>query len=193
MALGLVSGALGIAKLIPDVIDLFSGKDEKSKGDVAKEVINLGSRAVETVTGKSYQDPQQIEEELRNNKEAQLELEKLYKNHKHELEVKYLEDVSDARNMYKKTENATTNKLASQVMTFNIVYVMAAVLAQIFCMFYLTEQPQLLVLIGNVVGIVVGNLLQERSQVLSFYFGSSMGSKMKDAVKDAFTKASTNK
>lgn len=189
----MISAALGIAKLIPDVIDLFSGKDEKSKGDVARDVVNLGSKAVQVATGKVIRDPVDIEEELRNNTSARNELKKLYAEHKHELQVKYLEDVADARDMYKQTENKTTNTLATKVMTWNVVYVLIAVVVQVACMFYFTEFPQLLALIGNLVGIVVGNLLQERSQVLSFYFGSSMGSKMKDSIKQAFDKASTKK
>lgn len=189
----MISAALGIAKLIPDVIDLFSGKDEKSKADVARDIVNLGSKAVQVATGNVVRDPELIEQELRQNRAARNELTKLYAEHRHELEMKYLEDVADARDMYKQTENKTTNTLATKVMTWNIVYVLIAVLVQVGCMFYFSKFPQLLALIGNLVGIVVGNLLQERSQVLSFYFGSSMGSKMKDSIKQAFDKASTKK
>jgi hypothetical protein len=187
MAIGLISGALGIAKLIPDVIDLFSGKDDKGKTEVARDVIELGSRAVETVTGKKFTDPAVIERELQENQQAQLALAELYAENKHELEKAYLADRADARDMYKETNNPTTNKIAMNIIHFNMLYVVVAVAIQVGCMFFLRDFPNLLVLIGNIVGIIVGNLLQERTNVLSFFFGSSMGSKAKDAVKNAFT------
>jgi hypothetical protein len=189
MALGIISGALGIAKLIPDVIDLFDGKDNKSKAEVAKDVVDLGSRAVAAATGKTYRDPEEIQRQLEASSEAQAQLQKLYATHKHDLEVKYLQDVADAREMYEQTNNPTTNALAKNVMRYNIFFVLIAVGIQVVCMFYLQERANLLALIANLVGIVVGNLLQERTKVLSFYFGSSLGSKAKDSIKSAFTKS----
>tara|TARA_B100000929_G_scaffold291123_1_gene288150 strand:- start:1396 stop:1974 length:579 start_codon:yes stop_codon:yes gene_type:complete len=187
MALGIISTALGLAELVPDIVDLFSGKDSKKQTDVARDVVDIGRSAVEAVTGKRIETPAEVENKIRESVEIRREFQRQYASQKHELRKKYLEDVQDARDMYESTKNPTTDRIANHVINFNLVYVLVAVAVQVGCMIFLKDFPNLLVLIGNIIGIIVGNLLQERAQILSFYFGSSLGSKMKDKIKSTFS------
>lgn len=92
----------------------------------------------------------------------------------HEMDMK---DRADARSMYK-VESTTANKIAMRVINYNIWVVMLAVLIEVLVVIYI-EDKTLIAVISTAIGMVTGALIQERQQVISFFFGSSLGSKQK--------------
>jgi len=100
-----------------------------------------------------------------------------------------LADKSDARNMYKSTDHEQADKIADSIMKRNLPYILVMSMVNIaVIIFYekLSLTPALILAIGNILGMVIQSLIQERSQVVSFYMGSSLGSKLKDKAKNMF-------
>jgi hypothetical protein len=94
-----------------------------------------------------------------------------------ELEL-YYQDLSSARQMYQETDHTQADKIADNVIRYNLIIVMAMVLIQVLVIMYV--EGQIAAVVTGVVGTVTGALLNERSTVINFFFGSSMGSKDKD-------------
>lgn len=163
---------LSLAKFIPDIMNLFGG-DEKDV-EKAEKLISVA----ESVTGLKGQ-------EAVNAIEINPELALLFK--KQATEDKYFIELLDeqsrqrASNMYSTTGHEQANKIADQIITFNIYFVVGIALAQILSMALLPEMGETVkVVIGNICGYIIKGLLDERLQVCNFFFGSSMGSKLKD-------------
>lgn len=100
-----------------------------------------------------------------------------------------LADKSDARDMYKSTDHEQADKIADSIMKRNLPYILVMSMVNIaVIIFYekLSLTPALILAIGNILGMVIQSLIQERSQVVSFYMGSSLGSKLKDKAKSIF-------
>ena len=95
-----------------------------------------------------------------------------------DLELEYLKDVQDAREMYEKTDHKTADEIADNIIRYNLIMIMAMVLIQVGVIMYV--EGQIAAVITGVVGTVTGALLNERQQVVGFFFGSSAGSKDKD-------------
>ena len=95
-----------------------------------------------------------------------------------DLEMEYLKDVQDAREMYEKTDHKMADEIADNIIRYNLIMIMAMVLIQVGVIMYV--EGQIAAVITGVVGTVTGALLNERQQVVGFFFGSSKGSKDKD-------------
>jgi len=89
-----------------------------------------------------------------------------------------MQDLANARDMYKSTDHEMADYVAQRVITYNLWVVMAALVIEILCVMYL-EDKVLIAIISGAVGGITTALLQERQQVINFFFGSSMGSKSK--------------
>jgi len=94
-----------------------------------------------------------------------------------ELEL-YYEDLKSARDMYKSTDHAQADKIADNVIKFNLIIILLMVVIQVLVILYI--DGQIAAVITGVVGTITGALLNERSTVINFFFGSSQGSKDKD-------------
>lgn len=102
--------------------------------------------------------------------------------HEYELEEMRLrlEDRKDSRDMYRaKSEKADT--IADQVMKWNLPVLMVLVLINLAAIIWLDKA--LVAVISNIIGFALNALLNERSTVIQFFFGSSDGSKKKDEIK----------
>lgn len=106
-----------------------------------------------------------------------------------ELFLASLADVAGARDMYKSSDHTQADKVADIIMKKNLQYIAVLVLVNISVMVFsekLQLNTALIVAIGNVLGMVIQSLINERQQVVGFYMGSSLGSKIKDKTKSIF-------
>jgi hypothetical protein len=87
-------------------------------------------------------------------------------------------DRASAREMYK-DENKMADEIAKRVIVWNLWIVFSAIIIEIFVVIYM-EDKTLIAIISSAIGGLVTALLQERQQVINFFFGSSIGSKSKD-------------
>lgn len=87
-------------------------------------------------------------------------------------------EIKSARDMYKSTDHQMADKIADRVITWNLWVVMIAILIEIVSVIYIDDKV-LIAIISGAIGSVTTALLQERQQVINFFFGSSRGSKSK--------------
>ena len=88
------------------------------------------------------------------------------------------EDRASAREMYK-TENQMADQIANRVIVWNLWIVFLAIVIEILVVIYMQDKT-LIAIISSAIGGLTTALLQERQQVINFFFGSSIGSKNKD-------------
>lgn len=101
-----------------------------------------------------------------------------------ELELK---DIANARNMYTDTDNDTANFIAKRVINYNLWVVILAVNIEILTVIYMDDKT-LIAIVSSAVGAFTTALLQERQQIINFFFGSSLGSKKKTDTLNKFNK-----
>lgn len=92
-----------------------------------------------------------------------------------ELELK---DTASARDMYKETDHDVADFVAKRVINYNLWVVLGAIVIEVFSVIYIDDKV-LIAIISGAVGSFTTALLQERQQVINFFFGSSKGSKDK--------------
>jgi len=93
------------------------------------------------------------------------------------IELDY-QDRAGAREMYK-AENKMADEIAKRVIVWNLWIVFLAIVIEILVVIYMQEKT-LIAIISSAIGGLTTALLQERQQVINFFFGSSIGSKTKD-------------
>lgn len=106
-----------------------------------------------------------------------VELNRLADDYKAELEL-HLENTKSAREMYVSTDHETADFIATKVIKENLFILLGLVLVQAAVVIFI--QGQVAAIITSVVGTITGALINERSTVINFFFGSSTGSKEKD-------------
>ncbi len=179
-------------------------KDVASKiPEIAGDVVNIATspnpigasiRAVSELLGGKKDDPiaQNLINELEQSKmDWELEMAKL------DLQRQQIEqsDKSNARQMYMANGQKQVDEIGSNIMNRNLVFILVLVVFQVIvttCGVFIAQQiiedkntaialgTSLGSVVGGAIGTVVGSLLQERNQVVGFYFGSSFGSQKKD-------------
>lgn len=96
-----------------------------------------------------------------------------------------IQDRQDARNMYIQTGHEQADKIASHIMSRNLPYIVVMASVNVLVLLFAESwnlSTAVVLAVGNVIGMVIQSLIQERAQVVGFYMGSSIGSKMKDKV-----------
>jgi hypothetical protein len=93
------------------------------------------------------------------------------------IELDY-QDRASAREMYKE-ENQMADIIAERVIFWNLWIVFLAIVIEILVVIYMQDKT-LIAIISSAIGGLTTALLQERQQVINFFFGSSIGSKNKD-------------
>ena len=154
---------------------------------VAKNTIPLGDTLVDVIDGG---DPTQIIDAV--TKEPNMSQEHkdiLIKEAQDELERDKMdaEDRKDARANYDKSKQQA-DRLSNQIMTWNLWGILGLLLVNIGVLIASKKwefDESIVLIVGNLIGIVSQALLAERGQVVSFYFGSSLGSKRKTEQLDA--------
>lgn len=94
----------------------------------------------------------------------------------------FLNDMSNARDMYKNSNNEVSDFIAKRVINYNLWVVFLAIVTEVLAVMYMDDKI-LVAVISGAIGSLATALLQERQQVINFFFGSSMGSKEKDKKK----------
>lgn len=100
---------------------------------------------------------------------------------KNELEAtasEYFADVQDAREMYENTEHEQADKIAHNIINYNLWILLGLVVIQVIVIMYV--EGQIAAVVTGVIGTITGALINERNTVVNFFFGSSKGSKDKD-------------
>ena len=170
-----IAAALSLAtKYLPDLVGMLT--DNKKASKTAKIV----SQVAKQVTGATTL--QGVDDALQGSPEMVLELRKAIMADKYVAEEMRLKDVQDARSMYRQ-EHAQADKLSSMIMKWNLLIILVLVVVNVVAILYLSGSAAVLGLISNIIGIVIGALINERQAVTGFYFGSSLGSKIKDKIK----------
>lgn len=167
-----VTAAIALAKFVPDIIGLFS----KKKGDKAKKVAQSVVDVAQNLTGRANLGF--AVDAIEGSPELQLQFKELILNDKYIAEQMRLDDVKDARDMYEKN-NKQASLIAENIIKYNLVYVMGLVGVNLAAIHFFKDEPALLAVLANVVGLVLSSLLSERQAVVGFFFGSSLGSKLK--------------
>jgi hypothetical protein len=91
--------------------------------------------------------------------------------------ILYISDVQDARQLYK-DKSSTADHIAKGIMKFNLLLIFALVFAEIIVI--ANVEGQIAAVITGVIGTITGALINERTTVVNFFYGSSLGSKDKD-------------
>lgn len=90
----------------------------------------------------------------------------------------HMANTADAREMYRSTGHEMADKIAENVIKYNLIIILVMVCIQVGVIM-LVAGPIAAVITG-VVGTITGALIAERNTVINFFFGSSQGSKDKD-------------
>jgi hypothetical protein len=91
----------------------------------------------------------------------------------------YMADVQDARTLYRH-KSSTADHIAKGIMKFNLLIIMIMVIVEIIVIAFV--DGQIAAVITGVIGTITGALINERTTVVNFFYGSSLGSKDKDKV-----------
>tara|TARA_R110000803_G_scaffold169492_1_gene232514 strand:- start:831 stop:1349 length:519 start_codon:yes stop_codon:yes gene_type:complete len=95
----------------------------------------------------------------------------------------YFEDIKDARDTYEKTDHKIADSIAMRIINYNLWVVLLAVIIEILAVIFIDDKV-LIAIISGAIGSITTALLQERQQVINFFFGSSKGSKDKSIILD---------
>lgn len=89
----------------------------------------------------------------------------------------YLADVQDARDMYE-VKSDTADQIAKKIMNHNMLIVCVLVIFEIGVIAFV--EGQVAAVITGIIGTITGALINERTTVVNFFYGSSQSSKDKE-------------
>jgi len=101
-----------------------------------------------------------------------------------------LADIQGARKMYTETGHEQADKIAERIMKVNLPYIIVMASVNVVALLVADTfnlSTAVVLAVGNVIGMVIQSLINERAQVVGFYMGSSIGSKLKDKAKSLFS------
>ncbi len=155
--------------------DWFSKKIGDQFGDkTANSVIGIAQVVAGVAT------PEEAVEKIAKDKALASQLQLCIMDNEHELKKLALQDVASARDMYGK-KSAMADKIADHVTKYNLLAVVFLIFVDVLVLYFVKDSV-VAVALGNIVGAIIQSLLQERQQVIGFFFGSSLGSKEKTAM-----------
>lgn len=171
VAPAIIAGIKLASAFAPKILGLFADEGDKTT-QVSQLVMDVASR----VTGE--QDEDKAIAALNADPVMALQFKKAVMEDKHVADRLAYADRAGAREMYN-TKNEQQDKIAQNVMMWNLPAVLLLLVLQGAAMVFLEDKAELMALIGNAVGYVTNSLLKERQDVISFFFSSSLGSKLK--------------
>lgn len=169
MAIGTI---LALAKFVPDIIGLFDSKRGK-KAQTAMDAVENVANAITGQTGDAAVKALEADPELAYQFKVAVMADS------HVSEQLHAEDRKGARESYK-VHHEQADRVAQAIMARNLPTVFLLVLVNIGSVIWLKDEGEIIAIISNIIGIVIGQLLAERQSVIGFFFGSSLGSKMKN-------------
>lgn len=175
-----------IASALPSLINLFTGKESR-----ADSVINLAKQAGELLGLGTEASPDEVVKHLNTNPDAVVKLKEIEYNAK-ALENEHLRKQVEEANRHEeqkrgmahetyRIKNDKQDRIAEQIIRFNLPVIFLLVCINIALVYFLRdkEYSTLIAIASNIIGVVIGNLMNERQAIINFFFGSSMGSKEK--------------
>jgi hypothetical protein len=169
----LIAAALKLLPLVPSVLGIFNKAEESTKLEIAGQVVNIAKSALQTidVVPKSDMD---LSTQLLQHPSAKDTFKHTAESRKAEWNKLALKDIQHAREINSVNHKTLVEQIASKVMRENVWFSLVLVGIQIGCMIAFGDNGVLLALVGNVIGVVIGQLLAERMQILSYLFGASI-------------------
>lgn len=156
--------ALGLAgRYIPEAINWLKG--DKAE-EAARDLLDVAKKITKTEDDEYAVDAIINDKTLGN--EFRLEVLKLQQA-RNQL---YLADRQHARATYVK-KPTTADQIATGIMNRSLLLIILLVAANFAALSLLGDKAELVALISNLIGVVIGALLNERNSVISFFFGSS--------------------
>lgn len=171
----MIGVALKLLQFVPDVLSLFDHK----RGEKASEAMDAVTAVAKAITGKEGDDAVVA---LSSDPELAYKFKVAVMADSHVSEQLQAQEMANARDAYK-THHAQADEVAKSIMARNLPTIFFLVLCNILAVMYARyiELPgELVAVISNLIGVVIGQLLNERQSVVGFFFGSSLGSKMKN-------------
>lgn len=169
----MISGAMALA----DATGLTSWLGSKIGGDVGEKTAKAISGIAQGVTGAS--SPQEALEKIKADATMASQVRQKIMDQEHELKKLYLDDVSNARAMYTQADHTMADKIADNIMKYNVPFVILLVAILVGVNFIPSVTAGVVSMISALVGGIIGKMLDERSQVTGFFLGSSRSSKDK--------------
>lgn len=156
--------ALGLAgRYIPEAIGWLKG--DKAE-DAARDILDVAKKITKTEDDEYASDALINDKTLGN--EFRLEVLKLQQAR----DQLYLNDRQNARETYIK-QSGTADLIATGIMNRSLLLIITLVVANFGALYLLGDKAELIALISNLIGVVIGALLNERNSVISFFFGAS--------------------
>lgn len=185
MALPLLTIASGLLSLLPKAREVYDAVKGGNKYEAAEKVVSLAQGALASAgISTDGVPPEEYESMLKASAAARIALQKREAEFVQELKLAYFADLKDARSYYKETRTLV-NEMARKVMGQSVYGVLFLIAVQVGCIYLFRDNGVVLALIGNLIGVVVGQLLGERLQVLNYLFGTAIDSESRaEANKD---------
>ncbi|MDC0598866.1 hypothetical protein OAP18_03415 [Gammaproteobacteria bacterium] len=167
--------AIALAKGIAKVTGLNGWFKSKLGGTVTAKAAGKIADLAMLVTGQESADT--VLDAIEKNPELAAQLKSQILENENSLVLANLEDLKSARNMYLE-KNEMADKIADRVIRQNH-WLVALLLVANGAVMVLIDDKVIAVALGNLIGVSVNSLWQERQQIIGFFFHSSLGSKMK--------------
>ena len=177
----------GVVSAIPSIIKLFDS-DERDAGvkELTATVVGEASKAL----GVPFKNKEDVVTHLNTNPQDAIKLRELETTHLSKIaqleldgKIAAFRHTETLRNQAHETyriKNEQADKIADQIIKYNLPVIFVLVLANVFIVHYLKDEATLIAIASQVIGIAIGKLFAERQSIVNFFFGSSMGSKEKD-------------
>lgn len=171
----------------------FCKKVSKTIPDIASDVLEIATSGnpIGVAMGKVSDLLQEKSEKDEKAKEALKELQENYLQWELEVYRAEVDDRSRASEMYAK-DNNMANHVAKSIIgkNLNIIFALIGVDALVlYAALFIVDDKTLAVscgtTLGTLVGTVIGSLLQERNQVVGFFFGKGFKRQTSNLTKDA--------
>lgn len=83
------------------------------------------------------------------------------------------------------TSHDMSDTIATQIIKRNLPIIGLLVLSNVAIVYFMQNNPNLIAIVSQIIGIAIGNLFAERQAIINFFYGSSLGSKIKGSIIDA--------
>jgi uncharacterized membrane protein YeaQ/YmgE (transglycosylase-associated protein family) len=177
----LIAAAIKLLPLIPSIRGLWSkAEDPVTKLELATQIVSTAKAAITGAELVPRENPEEFAVQFATNPGARDSFKNLAAEREQDWRKLVLKDIQHAREVSGKNHTQLIEAMAAKVMKENVWFVVLLIIGQIACMVYFSENGVLLALVSNVIGVVVGQLLGERMQILSYLFGATIVKDKKD-------------
>ena len=174
-----IASALAIANAV-GLDDWIKNKLQGSDSGAAKLADKVLDIAM--LTAKEIDAPTAINK-LKSSSQLASDFRVAVRREEHELLKLAFADLSNARDMYKHS-NEQADKIAERIMLYNPIYILLCVVIQGLAVYCLQDHATLLSMLTTLITLAIKSFIDQMSQVNGFFFSSSLGSRRKDELKE---------